>query len=225
MTFPRRMPARVELAHGVVGVLAGWSYAWLVPGRAGLVLIDAGADRKAAALRRELGRRGRPAEEVAAVLLTHGHADHAAGAAAFPEAEVFLLPEDAGLLNGERASPRAALRLLGRLLPRAAVPASLRELRAPEVTAGGETFRVLPVPGHTAGSAAFLWRGILFAGDVLSAAGERLSFGPRFFSEDPARNRASAAALLSLGSFTTIATGHGGAVTEGRSRLEELLRP
>ncbi len=224
MALPRRMAPRVELAHGVIGVLAGYSYAWLVPGRNGMVLVDAGMDRKAAAIRRELGRQGRGPAEVAAVLLTHAHADHAAGAAAFPEADVYALPADAALLTGERRSPRPAQRMLGRLLPKAAAPARLQELRGPEVTAGGETFRVLAVPGHTAGSAAFLWRGILFVGDVLAARGGRLAFGPELFSEDPVRNRASAAALLALGGFSTLATGHSGAVPDGRRQLEELLR-
>lgn len=104
--------------------------------------------------------------ECVAILCTHGHVDHVAGAGPLSDAvgaPVYIHREDAGAL----ASPRT--RLIG--LAGGVMVTRPRQVRFLEdgdrVAVDGLEFRVLHTPGHTPGSVSFLVPGHLFCGDLI----------------------------------------------------------
>jgi glyoxylase-like metal-dependent hydrolase (beta-lactamase superfamily II) len=175
------------------------SYA--VRASAGIVLIDAGMDSEGrdveAALARAFDAR---LSDVRAVLLTHWHNDHAAGARAVQErgARVHYHAGDADRLT--RASASRGVRgwmagqvpelgplvlfkgLLGEATPRAVAADRLIE--------GGDTvegeFEVVETPGHTPGHVSFFYapERILFAGDALAVIDGHVRFMSRLVTPD-----------------------------------------
>ena len=224
MLKPKSGPARIQAQPSLVGISAGGSYAWILRTGSGAVLIDAGMDAKGKAILAELQTEGLTADSVHAIFLTHGHADHWAAAALFPNAVTYLGPGDRGWLLGTTVSRSAVLRTLSRLFPHSSLPAHLVELRGDEAAhPDGETIQVVRLPGHTEGSLAFLWKDTLFTGDSLlkkDDAHYRLS--PSFFSDDPAQNLESLQVLKSL-RFTQTADGHAGLMTDAKPKLEAFL--
>ncbi len=193
-----------------------------------VALVDAGNDGAAAPILAELARRGLGPDAVKTILLTHGHGDHIAGLPRFPKAEVIVLAADAdlvqGLVGGRGPLPRF-------------LPVRPTGLRATRTVNDGDTVaigrlqaRVFAVPGHTAGSAAWLVDGVLFLGDSADADSEgRLKGSPWLFSDDADQNRASLAALaarLSAGKdeVRAIVFAHSGALTRGLDPLLEFAR-
>lgn len=67
---------------------------------------------------------------------------------------------------------------------------------------------VVPVPGHTRGSAALLWRDVLFTGDHLWGEGDRLGAGPGVCWWSWSEQVRSMERLLEL-EFTWVLPGHG----------------
>lgn len=189
-----------KLDNGVVGVLSTFSYVWIVPSEAGVILIDAGNDPGATSVLEELGRRGLTASGVQAVLITHAHFDHYAGIQAFQDAALYVMSGDLALFK-ER-------------------PAHLKEISGNRLTIGKQSFDVLAIPGHTRGSAAFVWNGTCFVGDVIARNEGGMAYGPDHHSESPEQNRDSVATLLKV-PFVTIATGHGGVFS--RNEFERFL--
>ena len=127
-------------------------------------LVDAGMPDSGPAIHDGLRALGLPPEDVALVLLTHEHADHAGGADAFPNALLAAHPLAASKLrHGDRRTTHAhaprepELELYDRSL----------------VHAGGIALRVLHTPGHTSGSVCLFdeSRGLLFTGDTAFARG------------------------------------------------------
>jgi hydroxyacylglutathione hydrolase len=127
-------------------------------------VVDAGMRESGPAVHEGLRALGVAPEDVALVLLTHEHADHAGGAWAFPNALLAAHPLAAAKLRHDdrRAthahSPREPeLELDDRSL----------------VHAGGLALRVLHTPGHTSGSMCLYEdsRGLLFTGDTAFARG------------------------------------------------------
>jgi hydroxyacylglutathione hydrolase len=162
-----------------------------------VALVDAGNDGEGKAILAELKRRGLGPEAVTAVLLTHGHGDHLAGCHLFPAASIYALAGDVGLAEGREAGKSPIGKLVG------ARPTGVKITRA---LADGETValggtppvsaRVFAVPGHTAGSAAYLVNGALFLGDSAGSSKDgKILPAPWAFSDDPAQNRASLKAL------------------------------
>jgi len=159
---------------------------------------------------------GRRIEDVRWILLTHGHIDHVGGAHALWEltgrrAQVVISEADAPLLRSRRAHVQNYLDVRARYLydPEAeakqtgmAAGAISGEMDPDVLVRGGETLSlgggvtvsVHAIPGHTAGSVAYVVDGQddVFVGDAVQVHGAANGF-PGY--EDPRAYRASLAHL------------------------------
>ncbi len=166
------------LAPGVETVKDGFVSAFLLDaGPNKVVLVDAGNDKSAQAILAALSRRGMSTASVSAILLTHGHADHTAACKQFPDAQVYALADEVALI-GDAAK----------------VTHPLKDGEAFDI--GELHVEVFATPGHTAGSAVYFARGVLFFGDSAGASksGEMMK-AVRLFSKDTFQNVASLKAL------------------------------
>ena len=136
--------------------------------------------------------------ELAAILITHHHADHQGGIpgllAHWPAAEVFAPALEA-------------------------VAGCTRPLRGGEsIEVLGHTLAVMAVPGHTRGHLAYALPGRLFCGDTLFGAG-----CGRLFEGTPAQMTASLAAIAALPDDTLIHCAH--EYTEANLRFAKAVEP
>ena len=155
-----------------------------------VVLIDAGNDQAGKAALAELTRRGIGPEAVSTIFLTHGHPDHTGGVHVFPNAQVMALEPDVALVEGRAGSKGPVTRLF----PVSPTGITVnRALHGGDVVAVGSTpIRVYAVPGHTAGSAAYLVNGVLLIGDAADVKSDgSLQGAPWIFTDSQPEDRAS----------------------------------
>jgi hydroxyacylglutathione hydrolase len=219
----RSIPEGLEI-NGIRVVKDGIVSVAVVPvGDREVALIDAGNDASGRPILQELSRRGLGPDAVSAILLTHAHPDHVAAIAVFPKARVMALAREVDLIEG-RAAPGGPL---GRLL--SAGPGGIKIAQTLQdgetITLGQTPVRVFAVAGHTAGSAAYLVRDVLFLGDAADFGSDgRLQAAPWIFSDSKAEDRASLVALHRRlaqegASVTAIVCAHSGAAEEGLAPL------
>lgn len=184
---------------------------------AGILLVDLGWFDARPALRRRLAELGARPEDVVAVLLTHSHRDHVGAWREVRGARFFAADPELELLHGRREHGGWLARMVDRLLAPDLPDAG--EVRVRTFTGdtvlvfGADTVRAFPVPGHTAGSAAYLIHRVLFLGDGLSHSWLFGGFRPPVarYSEDTARARASLLSVLERArpfGVTTVCTAH-----------------
>lgn len=189
-----------------------------------VALIDCGNDRMGAAILAALARRDLGPDDVSDVFLTHGHPDHVAACPVFTHATIHALEADVALAAGTVAPPSP----IGHLAPTRPTGVRVDHVLhdGDVVTRGNAEVRVYAVPGHTAGSAAYLVDGVLLVGDSASLTTDgRLVGAPWIFSDDQAENVRSMHALaerLAGETVTAIVTSHSGVASEGD--LVALLR-
>ena len=191
-TFLSRMgPVDGHEVRGARMVVDGFASIGVVPLPNGQVaLIDAGNDDSGETILTELRRRNLGADAVAAIFLTHGHPDHIAGVGQFPNADVMALAEEVPLIEGQVGARGPLTRWFPVNPTGITVTRGLRDGEA--VTLSGVTVRAYAVPGHTAGSAAYLVNGLLFVGDSADTASDGTLIGaPWVFSDNQNENRAS----------------------------------
>lgn len=166
----------------------------------GVVVVDLGWYGGERALRRTLARLGARPEDVSDVFVTHSHRDHVGGWRAVRGARFHVAASEAPLFAGDSAHTdrpsRLGERVFGRGVP---LPGEVETHPFAADTVfvlGGDTLRAFVVPGHTPGSAAYLFRGVLFVGDAVSHRPLR-GFGGamRIFTRDREQARASLASL------------------------------
>lgn len=217
---------------------------YLVEGDDGVLVVDAGVPGHWPQLLSGLADRGYGLDNVAALVLTHGHADHVGFAERLRETAgvpVFVHEADVGLVQGtDTVSAGGALLNLWR----PAVLALLFELgrngglSIPPVEevrtfADGDVLdlpgspEVIHVPGHSAGSCALFLpdRDVLLCGDALATLDlttgrER---GPQImslFNADADRARTSLDRLADLDEVTLL-PGHG---RSWRGEMDEAVR-
>jgi glyoxylase-like metal-dependent hydrolase (beta-lactamase superfamily II) len=135
-----------------------------------VALFDAGNDKTGKAILGALSRLGLGRENVKTIFLTHGHRDHVAGVPLFPDAQVMALSEEVDVAEG-RTSPGGPIM---RILP--VRPTGVKINRALHdgevVNVGTAKVQVFAVPGHTAGSAAYLVNGVLLLVDAADAGSD-----------------------------------------------------
>ncbi len=189
------------------------SYVVWLPGRTDALVIDPGLepDLILDCLREE-------GLTAAAILNTHGHADHIAGNGAmkeaFPDAPLLIGCNDAFLLTDADANLSAPFGL-----PLTSPPADRTLAEGDVVEAAGITLEVLDIPGHSPGHVVFLYRGTpcrVFGGDVLF----RGSIGRYDFPGSDGRLLLSGIRnkLFTLPPDTVVYPGHGPVTTVGHER-------
>lgn len=181
------------LGDGVTQVKDGYVSAFIVPAGPGdAVLVDCGQDPDAKALKAALEKQHR---KVLAIFLTHGHGDHMGGCRAFPDAQVFAFEAERALIEGAAAA-KGPITRFAKGDP-AKSPKVTRALSDGETLRVGEaTVRAFAIPGHTAGSAAYLAAGVLFLGDAATGQADgQVRNAPWVFSDDVDECRRSVMAL------------------------------
>lgn len=201
-----------------------------------VVLVDSGLERNAKLLADDLQAEGLSAASVVAVVLTHGHADHAGGARFFREtygAKVVAGRGDAAMLargqndplcpTSSDAQERLEADQAERFQPYDAdllidAPTPLSQL------VPGAPGEVIPLPGHTPGSLAVKVGKALFVGDLLRGAVFSRSAEVHFYMCDLEANRRDIAALLEAHpDVTTWFVGHFGPLS--RAEVEARFAP
>lgn len=188
---------RQDLPGGARRVLDGYTSAYVLPmGEKEVALVDCGNDPEAKSLKAELKRQGMEPDAVKAILVTHGHPDHIGGCKQFPGAQVYVGQGDLGLVEGTQAAAGPLPKMMGPQ-PQLALTGARGITDGQSLELGALKVRAFILPGHTAGSAAFLVGGSLFVGDALSINSDgSVRKAPWIFSDDSALNVAS---LLKLG--------------------------
>lgn len=209
---------RSEAPHDIEIACSRATFNYVVPVEGGVVLVDAGFDDAGAGLLRVIGDR-----KVLAVLLTHAHIDHKAGAHLF-DAPVYVGRADLPWFDDDyhlhAIGPAAGRRFFGR----AHRPKRLEPIDDGQVLEiGGARFVAHSVPGHTPGSVAWQFRDVLFTGDaVQSPEGDRLYPAPWTVTEDPRQAWRSLRRLADV-DFTTLFDGHYGRTDNARALLRQAI--
>lgn len=195
-----------------------------------LTLVDTGFRGRAKGIAAGIKRLGYSPSDVARIIVTHHHADHAGSLAALKRlthAEVIAHPADAPYLEGSQPQPGPARpRWLGRALAPAhrlwaTTPAAVDTLvNDGDVLPMLGGTKILHMPGHTPGSLCLFLEqeGLVIVGDVLvHRFGLRLP--TRFFTVDIAQEIQSVKRLAEV-DFEVIAFGHGSPLMHrARSRV------
>jgi len=216
------MPPNEDLAGGARLVNDGWTVSYLLPFDGGAALVDCGNDETGAAILDELKKRSLGPDDVKAIFLTHGHADHTAACHLFTKADVYAFSGDVDIAAGKGRSRG----LLPRMVPmpdakKITVGKTLADGQV--VTLGDREIVAFAVPGHTAGSAAFLSKGLLMLGDDAQAETTgALRPAMWLFSDDVAQDKKSlhdlTAKLKQRGDkIETIGCAHSGPLTGAKA--------
>ncbi len=198
------MPEPLQLQTVVSQPFEENTYIVWLPGRDEAVVFDPGLQPEL--IGEVLAEQGL---RVAAILNTHGHADHIGGNAAmkeaFPGAPLIIGANDAIMLTDADANLSAPFGF-----PVTSPPADRTVAEGDTVEAAGLTFDVLDVPGHSPGHVVYVFRSkpvLVFGGDVLF----RGSIGRTDFpgGSHPLLLRGIREKLFTLPDDTVVYPGHG----------------
>jgi len=132
-----------------------WVSAWLITSEKGHILIDTLYEPFTETLLANIRKAGADPKDIKVVLMTHGHFDHAAGAASLkrslPNAR-FVMTE-----TGWREGAEAARASQSSKTPWTMLAKDVVAKDGDTFTAGGVTVRLLETPGHTFGTASYVF--------------------------------------------------------------------
>ncbi len=208
------MPAEIQLETVVSAPFEENSYILCRPGRSDCLVIDPGLE-PGEIIDFIVGENLEPA----AILLTHGHADHIAGNATlkqrWPDCPLVIGRGDAPKLTDARLNLSAQYGL-----PLTSPPADRLLDDGNRYSAAGFDFDVYEIPGHSCGHVVFVLRDaepvIVFGGDVLFSG----SIGRTDFPDGSFERLAKGIhqRLFTLPDDTLVFSGHGPPTTIGEEK-------
>jgi glyoxylase-like metal-dependent hydrolase (beta-lactamase superfamily II) len=222
-----RAPVLEPLPVRLERIALRYSNVYLLREGAAAVLVDAGSPGDAEATTSALGLLGLRPSDVRAVVLTHGHGDHAGMAAFFQKQGARIV-----VGRGDEAQTRVGrndemtptgpfarvLKPFVKLDYEPFVPDQLVDDEIDLTSLGMGGVRVRHMPGHTRGSLVVLVGpreaivGDQMLGGIWGGAFHAGSAGEHYYQLDPARNRCNVQALLDAG-IERFYLGHGGPVS------------
>jgi glyoxylase-like metal-dependent hydrolase (beta-lactamase superfamily II) len=190
-----------------------------------LTLVDCGYAGSVEQIRKAIEAHGRSMDELARVVCTHGHPDHAGGARTLAEAGIPILMHDADARAlttnwGDVVRRPSRGRVFAAMTP---VPPTTVPIGDGQVLPLLGGLEVIHTPGHTPGSVCLYGRRdrVLFVGDTLEARFGRVTFASSLYSDDVAQARRQVQRLARLDVETIIFSHYpalehdAGAVLEG----------
>jgi glyoxylase-like metal-dependent hydrolase (beta-lactamase superfamily II) len=167
----------------------------------GVVVVDLGWYGAERELRGALRKLGATPADVTDVFLTHSHRDHIGAWRLVRHARFHLAASEAGYFDGAAhhgdLPSRTAEAVLGNPGPWPGEVAVRPFARDTAFVFGADTLRAYPLSGHTPGSAAYLFRRVLFLGDAFAyhrVTG--LRGAEPIFSDDRERSAANLRSLM-----------------------------
>jgi glyoxylase-like metal-dependent hydrolase (beta-lactamase superfamily II) len=241
----RGKPSGVEeIKPGLVVASSVSSYVYGAKVGNKVILFDAGADPNGAPIDALLAWLHAARGDITDVFVTHGHGDHTAGASTLGKVRIRLGAGDIALAEKKIPPEAMAGKALALAMTYPAITASdpitgpaTIELGDPQAAQGEKDgkdpkdvkkVKAFPIPGHTAGSFAYLYDGVLFVGDAMVFKQGRLDPAMKLFDARPDENKAAIRALqkqIENEEIDIICTGHGGCTPKGlgRNQLADLV--
>lgn len=198
----------------------------------GVVMIDLGWSGSEAKFDEALESLGKTRADVTHVFVTHGHRDHVAGWPWVEHATFHMHRDEVPLFVGEELPSDWPSRWVERV-KRTARPGrdrlAIHPFSRDTLFDVGEPLRAFPVPGHTPGSTAYLFRRVLFMGDAVSHMPIRRFHGAAtMYSHDMDAARASLVSLfgsrLDLDEVDWVCTAHGKCSPPTSAFIEKVTR-
>ena len=225
---------KTEKGTKVSLVCSGRSNVYLVSGRSGSFLVDAGMSWSRLEILARVAMAGADAPKPSALVLTHTHFDHAGSAAAVKERyglKIIVHKNDVGYLAaGDSPLPRGTIPYTKALIAAVGKPvqrlsryaSAVADIAVDDVYSldfTGIDARVISTPGHTAGSISVIVDDeIAIVGDAMYGMSRRSVFSP--FADDQKMLFASIRKLYDTGCRLYL-SGHGPAID--RSRVEAAV--
>lgn len=211
-----------EIKANLLAVSSAGSYLYAARVGQHVVLFDTGADPAGHPVDTALAGLHAGRNDVTDVFLTHAHGDHTAAASGLGSARVHLGQEDVPYAEGRLPWDSLLLRVMSKGMGTPSINVSNPLSGVQTIDLGdGKTVKAIPVPGHTPGSYAYLYDGVLFVGDTAVFKQGRLDHGPALFNSNTDQMKASINALkqqLSGVEIGAVCTGHGGCTPLGLGR-------
>lgn len=198
----------------------------------GIIAIDLGWTGAEAALERGTRRLNASLVDIRYAFITHAHRDHIGGWPVVRGAHFVLgqeeIPYFTGAAQYKGFVPSSAERVSETERPKAEEISLIPVSHDTAIALGADTVWAFPIPGHTPGSVAYLFRGALFAGDAVNYRPMSGFQGARpEMSDDPVRSRASVAALwqrLDSTRVRTVCSAHAKCAANTDELRRSLLR-
>ncbi len=212
-TFSGLMPlADAEVAGGQIVKDGYVGFGLLDAGPGAVALLDLGNDPEGVALKAALAHRGIRPEDVTTILLTHGHPDHVSACPLFPNATTYVGAAELPSMRGEVGFHSPLTRWFPPADKHCAKLVGVAD--GDTVPLGDGVATYYAVPGHTAGSGAWLVEDVLWVGDAADVLADGTVVNAKWlFTDDPAQSRRSwqaVVARLPTGIPRQIAPAHSG---------------
>jgi glyoxylase-like metal-dependent hydrolase (beta-lactamase superfamily II) len=197
-----------------------------------VTLVDAGVKSAPPRILAALAAIGSAPQDVTRIVLTHGHGDHAGGAAglkASTGAPIAIHPADADAVRAGTSPPIDRSTWVGKIVrrmpgsPAAHVSEELHDGQTLDVAGG---LRVIHTPGHSPGHVSLLHEPtrILITGDAIWNVRSTMSWSIRFFCADIAMTERTAHVLGEV-EYDVAAFTHGPHIDDGaREAVRSFLR-